>query len=202
MRRMLVLSLLVLATAAALALGSYSALAGSGPVAGVAGAVFGDDDGGGGEVVAQEVEDGDVEGTQKIAEAIAGVEAFETTPEDVLALHDQGIGFGAIFKLHALASAMGMSVEDLLATIDKNEDGEYEFAFGKLWQSLDQTQAASLSDMPKNLGQLVSGANGNGGDEDGVSGASSGLENAREKFAAKASRGHGPPEGVPAHGRR
>jgi len=214
-RRTLILSLLVVGAAVALALGSYSALAGAGPVTSVAGAVIGADGADDGDALnavdADDVDGDDVdgdedgddgEGEQHIAEVIA--DEFGVSQEDVLALHEQGIGFGEIFKLCALAAAMDTSVDDLLATIPTDGDGEYEFGFGELRKALTEDELAALESGPKNLGQLVSashrpeGAGPDAGDE----AASAGLEKAREKFAAHASNGHGPPESVPAHGRR
>ena len=128
---------------------------------------------------------------------------FGASQEDVLALREQGIGFGALFKLHALAAAMEMSVDDLLATIPTDGDGGYEFGFGKLRKALTEEQQAALESGPKNLGQIVSASHRPehaGSDSDGPTAA--GLEKAREKFAAHPSNGHGPPESVPAHGRR
>ena len=103
----------------------------------------------------EEVEgEGDAAGNQKIAEVIA--EEFDTTPEAVLALHDQGIGFGALFKLYSIARAKGITIEQLLAEIEASGGG---FAFGKLKKSLTDEEKAILEDGPKNLGELVSGSN-------------------------------------------
>jgi hypothetical protein len=235
-RRTLVLSLLVVGAAVALAIGSYSALADAGPVASVTSAVIGadePDDGDDGSVIDDADDDGDEvdaqdddgddvegdevdgdddgdtgEGEQRIAEVIA--EEFGVAEEDVLALHEQGIGFGAIFKLYALAGAMGTSVDDLLSTIPTDGDGGYEFGFGELRKALTEEQQEVLESGPKNLGQLVSashhpedgGAAGGAGSDAADEAASGGLEKAREKFEAHESNGHGPPESVPAHGRR
>ena len=102
----------------------------------------------------------DSAGNQKIAEAIA--EEFETTPEEVLALHDEGIGFGAIFKLYLIARAKGITVHELLAQIEEDGGG---FAFGKLKKSLTDEELAIFEDGPKNLGELVSGSNHEDGDD-------------------------------------
>jgi hypothetical protein len=98
--------------------------------------------------------EGDAAGNQKIAEVLA--EEFGTTPEAVLALHDQGIGFGALFKLYSIARAKGITIEALLAEIEAGGGG---FAFGKLKKSLTEEETAILEDGPKNLGELVSGSN-------------------------------------------
>jgi hypothetical protein len=167
----------------------------------------GDDDGDdaqddGGDGAEGDDDDGDYGlGAQAVAQAIAG--EFGATREDVLALHEEGIGFGEIFKLYALAAAMDTSVDELLATIPTGGDGEYDFGFGKLRKALNEEQQAALESGPKNLGQLVSASHRPehaGPDSDEATAA--GLEEAREKFAAHASNGHGPPESVPAHGRR
>jgi hypothetical protein len=210
MTRTLLLSLAVLGVAVALAISSYSVLAGSNPVAGVADAVIGahgtDDvndvaaDGEEGEDANVQAEEETGEGAEHIAGLIA--DAFGAEEADVLALHEQGIGFGALFKLYTLAQATGVSVQDLLAAIATDAEGEFEFAFGKRFNDLTEEQLAALEEGPKNLGQLVSASNHP--DEDGeadADAASQALEKAQAKFAAKSSEGNGPPDGVPAHGR-
>ena len=211
MTRTLLLSLAVLATAAALAVGSYTALAGSNPVGDVADAVVGAggsdaDDSGTGDVNEVEgdtegAEDANVQeegatgaGAEQVAQAIA--DEFGASQEEVLALHEQGIGFGALFKLYALARATGTTVDDLLASI--GSDG---YAFGKRFKELTDEQQAVLESGPKNLGQLVSASHHPDGDgEAGADAATQALEKANGKFAANSSHGHGPPAGVPAHG--
>ena len=217
MTRMLLLSLAVLGVAAALAVGSYSALAGSNPVAGVAAAVVGvhrsDADDNGTDDVNDVAEDEDEDegddegdeanvqeegetgaGAEQVAQAIA--DEFGASQGDVLALHEQGIGFGALFKLYALARATGTTVDDLLASIDG--DG---YAFGKRFKELTEEQQAVLDAGPKNLGQLVSASHHPDGEGDSeADAAAQALETASGKFAAGSSHGHGPPAGVPAHG--
>ena len=210
MARTLLLALAVLGVATFVAIGSYSALAGSDPVSDVAGAVIGQDapDGEEDDAVAEDTEaddEADVEaeeetgeGAENVAQVIA--DAFGVSQEEVLALHDEGIGFGALFKLYQLSQATGVSVEDLLASMDADGEG---YAFGKRFKELTEEQRAVLDDGPKNLGQLVSASHHT--DEDGESedadAASQALEKAQEKFATKSSKGNGPPDGVPAHGR-
>jgi hypothetical protein len=181
----------------------------------VAGAVVGSDDGedadvaatddvddaDGEEAVAQETE-GEGEGPARVAQAIA--DEFGVSQEEVLSFHEQGIGFGVLFKLYAIADLTDGSVADLLAAATTTgANGETEFAFGQLFNSLTEEQLAALEEGPKNLGQLVSasqepdGAGSDAADE----AASEALEKALEKFAAHGSEGHGPPEVVPAHGR-
>ena len=208
--RTILLALAVLGVATFVAVGSYSALAGSDPVSDLAGAVIGQDapDGEEDDAVAEDTEaddEADVEaeeetgeGAENVAQVIA--DAFGASQEEVLALHDDGIGFGALFKLYQLSQATGVSVEDLLASMDADGEG---YAFGKRFKELTEEQRSVLEDGPKNLGQLVSASHH--ADEDGepedAGAASQALEKAQEKFAAKESKGNGPPDGVPAHGR-
>jgi len=210
MSRTLLLSLAVFGTAVALAIGSYTALAGSNPVGDVADAVVGaggpdaddsgTDDVNDAEGDGEDVEDANVQeegdtgvGAEQVAQAIA--DEFGASQEEVLALHEQGNGFGALFKLYALAQATGTTVDDLLASI--GDDG---YAFGKRFKELTDEQQAVLDSGPKNLGELVSASHHpDEAGEAGADAASQGMEKAREKFAA--SEGHGPPDGVPAHGR-
>ena len=174
MKRTLFLSALVVGVALALAAGSYSVLAGTDAVAGVASAVVGSDDPDDGDAfTANDVDGDDVdaqndngdngEGARRNALAIAetfggGVTAEATglSQEDVLALHEEGIGFGALYKLYLLAAANSTSVDALLDTIPTNADGKYQFAFGKMFKEA-TTEVSALSagedGVPKNLGQ-------------------------------------------------
>jgi hypothetical protein len=108
----------------------------------------------------------------------------------VLTLHDEGIGFGALFKLYSIARAKGMTIEELLAQIEEDGGG---FAFGKLKKSLTDEETAIFEDGPKNLGELVSSSN----HEDGDDLDDSGAEDAGDEDAA--SRG-GPPDHAKAKG--
>jgi hypothetical protein len=99
----------------------------------------------------------DGQGSDKVAQAIA--DEFGVSKDEVLARHQQGIGFGALFKLYKLARAKGISIDDLLATIPTGANGEREFGFGQLRKSLTPEQRAAFTSGPKNLGQLVSGKN-------------------------------------------
>jgi hypothetical protein len=84
-------------------------------------------------------------------------DAFGPSPDDVAALRAQGIGFGAIFKLYAIAEAKGITVDELLASVPVDAaTGEHDFAFGQMKKSLSDSEAAALHDGPKNLGQIVS----------------------------------------------
>ena len=136
------------AAVATIALGSYSTLAGPGPIVDFV-------PHSGGSNQAQEGNNG--QGGDKVAQAIAG--EFGVTKEEVLARHNEGIGFGALFKLYKLARAQGISFDELLATIPVGENGEREFRFGQLRKALTEEQRAIYESGPKNLGKLVSGAN-------------------------------------------
>lgn len=120
--------------------------------------------------------EGDPAGNQKIAEVIA--EEFDTTPESVLALHDEGIGFGALFKLYSIARARGMTIDELIAEVEESGGG---WAFGKLMKSLTEEEQEILDAGPKNLGELVSGANHDDAD-------------ASEAGASSESERRGPPD--------
>ena len=218
MNRTLLLSVAVVGTAIALAISSYSALAGSNPIAGVADAVVGTDgsdaDDNGTDDVNDVAEDededeGDDANVQEESETGAGAEQvaqviadeFGATQEEVLALHDDGIGFGALFKLYQLSQATGVGVDELLASIQSGEGGD-GYAFGKWFKSLTEEQQAVLYSGPKNLGELVSASHHPDGEGDAAADAATqALEKANGKFAANSSHGHGPPAGVPAHGR-
>ena len=143
MRRTLLLSLLVVGAVVALAIGSYSALAGAGPVTSVAGAVIGaDGPDSGNDAEGEDGDNGDNgdngEGAQGVAQAIA--ETFKVNLDEVMALHDGGVGFGAIFKLHLLSAAGAGTVEELQAAAE--EDGG--FAFGKHFKELSGEGAGGL----------------------------------------------------------
>ncbi len=192
---------LALALVALAALGTMSALAGGGPVGRVAGVVTGGDDEQ--QAAVSELDGGDAQGTEKIADAIAMEFAAklglseEAIAADVLELHDQGIGFGAIYKLYQLAVAKGITVdgpEDLLALVPTNEAGEPAFGFGKLFKSLTQEELDRLDGLHKNLGQAVSSAN---------HAASDGEAAASETELGGGSsngKGHGPPSFAQPHG--
>ena len=198
MKRTLFLSVLVAGVALALAAGSYSVLAGTDPVTGVAGVVTGvddpdddNDDVDDADDVDDDSDDVDVEGAQNVADVIGST--FDVDQEEVLALHDAGIGFGAIFKLYLLAAANSTSVDALLDTIPTNADGKYQFAFGKLFKELtDEVTVFTDGEdgMPKNLGKAVSDLQKDGA-EATVASADDGDDD----------DGQGPPEHAPAHGR-
>ena len=126
-------------------------------------------------------EPGDGQGTEKVAQAIA--DEFGVSKDEVLARHQQGIGFGALFKLYKLARTKGISVDDLLATIPTGANGEREFGFGQLRKSLTAEQRAAFNSGAKNLGQLVSGKNKHKAPK--AEGAGEGSENARPNASEK-----------------
>ena len=206
MKRTLFLSALVAVVALALAAGSYTALAGTDPVTDVAGVVTGQedpdddnnandvDDDDGDEVDGNEVElqggDGNGEGAQNIADVI-GSTFEDASLEEVLALHEEGFGFGAIFKLYLLAAA---GDETAAAILSSGEMGEGGFGFGKLFKELSDEVSVLSSEgdgVPTNLGQAVSGSKK--GDK-AVTAAADGDGDEDD--------GDGPPEHAPAHGRR
>ena len=193
MKRTLFLSVLVAGVALALVAGSYAALAGTDPVTKVAGVVTGvddpDDDPDADDVDDDDGDDGDVEGTQNVADVI-GSTFDDASQGDVLALHDAGFGFGAIFKLYLLAAA---GDETAAAILSSGEKGEGGFAFGKLFKELtdEVTVFADGEDgMPKNLGKAVSGSKKDGTEPIVASTGDSDEDD-----------GGGPPEHAPAHGR-
>ena len=148
--------------AALIAASSVLAVGGSAPIALHSSPDQGQTNEDGGKALsAQEQETGegaeDGQGSDQVAQAIAG--EFGVSKEEVLARHQQGIGFGALFKLYKIARAKGISVDDLLATIPTGANGEREFGFGNLRKSLTAEQLAAFNSGPKNLGHLVSGKN-------------------------------------------
>ena len=188
MWRTLLLSLVVVGTAVAVAVGAVTTLADKGgPGHGVGhGVASGLQDDGGGDVV--EAEDNgngdDGEGAEAVAQAIA--DTFGVSQEDVLALHDSGVGFGAIFKLFLLAEAGETTVEALVS--DSEADGG--FAFGKRFRELTGEVSALTAGgdgMPRNLGQALSDAKSG----DHVT-----------AFGADDDGDQGPPDHAPAHGWR
>ncbi len=189
MKRTLFLSVLVAGAALALAAGSVLADKG-GPEHGTEhGVATGLQEEGAGDGVEAQDNGDDSEGAGHIAEVIAT--SFDADESDVMTLHEEGIGYGAIFKLYLLAAAADTSVEELLATIEANGDGG--FAFGKLFKELTD-EVSVLTDgedgLPKNLGKAVSGSN-----KDDTEATGAGTDGGDEDD------GEGPPEHAPAHGR-
>lgn len=175
---------LVLAFAVA-AVGSYTALAGADSVSVREKTVAVPHQANGGANSRGSVQQQEVQGTEegngadKIAQAIA--DEFGVSKDEVLARHNEGIGFGALFKLYNLARAKGIGVDELLASIPTDDKGERAFSFGQLRKGLTEEQLAAYEAGPKNLGKLVSGVskkqgkpntatNGGGPEEAGASG--------------------------------
>ena len=171
-------SLLVIAVAALLALGAISAFADSGPPDPPGDGVTvddGDTDGEGeghafgrghgqgkpeGVPLNEDETDGDVGllsngggdggGAGQVAEVIATT--FDVPVDEVTALRESGIGFGAIFKLYMLDAAG----DGTLAALESSAEGDGGFGFGKLFkESADGVSALTAGEdgMPKNLGQ-------------------------------------------------
>jgi hypothetical protein len=91
-------------------------------------------------------------GASKNAEAVAT--AFGMQPEEVLDLHAQGVGFGALVKLLALAKVKGTTPSALLTAVPV-VNGEREFNFGDQFKALSGQQRSELEKLGiKNLGQL------------------------------------------------
>jgi hypothetical protein len=138
---------------------SYSTLAGPGPIVDFAPSADSSaqaDGGSRGSQSFQAKEGEERQGADMVAQAIA--DEFGVTKEEVIAHHNEGIGFGALFKLYKLARAQGISFDELLTTIPLNENGEREFRFGQLRKALTDDQRSLYESGPKNLGKLVSGA--------------------------------------------
>ena len=89
-----------------------------------------------------------------IAEIIA--DEFDGDADDVSKLHEDGMGYGVIFKLYAIADAKDMDVDDFIESLPEKPNGKLQFAWGQVKKSLDEDEAEELADGPKNLGQLVS----------------------------------------------
>ena len=135
-----------------------------------------------------EANGGEGEDTHRVAQAIA--DTFGVTVDEVLALHDSGLGFGAIFKLYLLAAAGDTTVEALQSAAE----GDGGFAFGKLFkEEADGVSALSAGEdgIPKNLGQAVSDGEN---DDEGADVAADGD--------GDDDGSHGPPDHASAHGRR
>ena len=79
--------------------------------------------------------------------------AFDIDSDTAMALHRDGIGWGAMVKLFAIAEVSGVTVDQLLANADK-VDGEYEFDFGSMQAGLTVSQQEELAGMPKGMGHL------------------------------------------------
>jgi hypothetical protein len=102
-----------------------------------------------------DVEDAETGGPGKgqLKHAASISAAFDIEPDTALALHRDGIGWGAMVKLLAIAEVSGVTVDQLLANVDR-VDGEYEFDFGSMRAGLTASQQEELAGMPKGVGHL------------------------------------------------
>ena len=102
-----------------------------------------------------DVEDSDVgaPGKGQLRHAASISAAFDIDSDTALALHRDGIGWGAMVKLFAIAEVTGVTVDQLLANVAK-VDGEYEFDFGSMRAGLTVSQQEELAGMPKGVGHL------------------------------------------------
>ena len=152
-RPRLIVAANVVAILAALAIGSAFALSGHDPSASVTIRPAG---------IAQDADDGVQDDADRGAkppkvdkmEAIA--KEFGVDAAAVTAHREQGIGWGALYKLYAIADAKGVSVDELIAAEPPDADGGRGLAFGELMQSLTDEQRDELDEHPKNFGQIVS----------------------------------------------
>ena len=105
------------------------------------------------QTVGGEIEDsaGPGKGQLKHAHSVSAV--FGIDPDTALALHQDGVGWGAMVKLLAIAEVKGVSIDQLLADVAK-VDGEYEFDFGSMRGALTPAQQEELAGMPQGIGHL------------------------------------------------
>ena len=105
------------------------------------------------QTVGVDVEDSPGPGKGQLRHAESVSEVFDIDPDTALALHQDGVGWGALVKLLAIAEVKGVSIEQLLADIEK-VDGEYEFDFGSMRAALTPAQQEELAGKPKGVGHL------------------------------------------------
>jgi len=100
-----------------------------------------------------EVDDAGEEDEHGSGKQAAAIAAFcGKSVEEIEALHGEGTGWGALFKVCKLSIATGESVEDVLA--DAKENG---FAFGNRFKVLTDEEQARFDELPKSLGQAMKG---------------------------------------------
>jgi len=122
-----------------------------------------------------------------LADFLAGDDAEEpeviaaTTTVD--AMRTSGIGWGALFKIYKLATAMDMDPAQLIAGI--SPDGEFDF--GELKNNLTVDQRAVYDSLAKNFGTLVSGEKKA---DEAAAKAAAKAERKAQREAAKAARGN------------
>ena len=102
-----------------------------------------------------DVEEADAGGPGKgqLKHAASISATFDIDSDTALALHRDGIGWGAMVKLLAIAEVSGVSVDQLLANVEK-VDGVYQLDFGSMRADLTASQQEELASMPKGIGQL------------------------------------------------
>ena len=102
-----------------------------------------------------DVEDADAGGPGKgqLKQAASISNAFDIDSDTAMALHRDGVGWGAMVKLLAIAEVSGVTVDQLLANVE-NVDGEYQFDFGTMEAGLTASQQEELAAMPKGVGHL------------------------------------------------
>ncbi|HEY3290146.1 MAG TPA: hypothetical protein VGK87_08480 [Anaerolineae bacterium] len=81
--------------------------------------------------------------------AIAIATAFSVTLTDVVKLHDEGLGFGEIFKVYELAKTSNMTATEILALRDS----------GLGWGQIEEKLGVKHGNHGENLGGIVSGRN-------------------------------------------
>jgi hypothetical protein len=103
----------------------------------------------------QQPEEEPGKGARRHAAALA--EEFGASEDQVLELHKNGLGFGALFKVLQISRPTGQDPAALIASFPP-VDGKKEPGFGDLFAGLTAEQRQSLEDGPKNFGQLKSRA--------------------------------------------
>ena len=92
-------------------------------------------------------------GKGQVKHAASISNAFDIDSDTALALHRDGIGWGAMVQLLAIAEVSDVTVDQLLANVAR-VDGEYEFDFGTMRADLTVSQREELAGMPKGVGHL------------------------------------------------
>ena len=105
------------------------------------------------QTVGPDTEDSAGPGQGQLRHARSVSAVFGIDPDTALTLHKDGVGWGALVKLLAIAEVKGVSIEELLADIEK-VDGDYEFDFGSMRRALTPAQQEELAGKPKGVGHL------------------------------------------------
>jgi hypothetical protein len=134
-----------------------------------------------------EGEEADVEDEASSGKQAAAIAAFcGKSVEEIEALHADGVGWGALFKVCKLSIATGESVGDILA--DAKENG---FAFGNRFKGLTDEERARCDELPKNLGQAMKGQHDTGAENEADDTAESGQGDSQSSSKPNNSRGNG-----------